>query len=58
MSVSNLARVFGPTVVGYSTTDPEPLQMIEETRKQQKVGPCDPLNVKVQTRGDSTIKIG
>ncbi|KAI0235450.1 Rac GTPase-activating protein 1 [Lamellibrachia satsuma] len=37
MSVSNLARVFGPTVVGYSTTDPEPLQMIEETRKQQKV---------------------
>ncbi|KAK2177273.1 hypothetical protein NP493_609g01017 [Ridgeia piscesae] len=37
MSVSNLARVFGPTVVGYSTTDPEPLQMIEETRKQQRV---------------------
>lgn len=37
MPMSNLAKVFGPTVVGYSTQQPEPMQMIAETRKQQMV---------------------
>ena len=38
MPVNNLAKVFGPTCVGYSTQEPEPMQMINETRKQQLVG--------------------
>lgn len=37
MPTNNLAKVFGPTVVGYSTLEPEPMQMINETRKQQMV---------------------
>lgn len=37
MSVDNLAKVFGPTIVGYSMPSPEPMQMISETRPQQMV---------------------
>lgn len=37
MPAENLAKVFGPTVVGNSCTDPEPMQMITETRKQAAV---------------------
>lgn len=37
MPANNLAKVFGPTVVGYSVSEPEPMQMINETRKQQMV---------------------
>jgi Rac GTPase-activating protein 1 len=37
MPASNLAKVFGPTMVGYSSLEPEPMQMISETRKQQLV---------------------
>ena len=44
MPVSNLAKVFGPTVIGYSTAEPEPLQMINETRKQAMVS-CLPLKL-------------
>ncbi|XP_076065683.1 rac GTPase-activating protein 1-like isoform X2 [Oratosquilla oratoria] len=37
MPVSNLAKVFGPTVVGYSCQEPDPSTMLCETRKQQMV---------------------
>ena len=37
MTVDNLARVFGPTLIGYSTKDPEPLQMLNETPVQVMV---------------------
>jgi len=37
MPTSNLAKVFGPTVVGYSCPDPEPMQIMGETQKQNKV---------------------
>ena len=37
MTVENLARVFGPTLVGYSTPNPEPIQMLDETHKQAMV---------------------
>lgn len=37
MPASNLAKVFGPTVIGYSVPDPEPLQMINETKYQAMV---------------------
>lgn len=40
MGTSNLAKVFGPTIVGYSSADPEPMQMISETKKQQMVMEC------------------
>lgn len=38
MPLTNLAKVFGPTIVGYSVPDPEPLQMINETKYQAMVG--------------------
>ncbi|KAL5007812.1 hypothetical protein ScPMuIL_016618 [Solemya velum] len=34
MPIGNIATVFGPTIVGYSSRDPEPLQMINETKHQ------------------------
>ncbi|XP_052094781.1 rac GTPase-activating protein 1-like isoform X1 [Mytilus californianus] len=37
MPSTNLAKVFGPTVIGYSVPDPEPLQMINETKYQAMV---------------------
>lgn len=37
MPLSNLAKVFGPTIIGYSVPDPEPLQMINETKYQSMV---------------------
>jgi len=37
MGIDNLAKVFGPTIVGFSVTTPEPMQMIHETGPQQNV---------------------
>ena len=37
MGIDNLAKVFGPTVVGYSVPTPQPMQMISETKPQQDV---------------------
>ena len=37
MPATNLAKIFGPTVMGYSSEQPEPMQMIDETRKQTAV---------------------
>ncbi|XP_042207186.1 rac GTPase-activating protein 1-like isoform X2 [Homarus americanus] len=37
MPVSNLAKVFGPTLVGYSVAEPDPSTMVLETRQQQLV---------------------
>lgn len=42
MPLTNLAKVFGPTIVGYSVADPEPLQMINETKYQAMVC-CDSI---------------
>jgi len=38
MPASNLAKVFGPTIIGYSSTEAEPMKMLSETTKQAKVG--------------------
>jgi Rac GTPase-activating protein 1 len=40
MSASNLAKVFGPTIVGYSSLEPEPVTMLNETKKQAAVSNC------------------
>lgn len=37
MPASNLAKVFGPTIVGYSSSEAEPMKMLAETTKQAKV---------------------
>ncbi|XP_034230462.1 rac GTPase-activating protein 1 [Thrips palmi] len=37
MPISNLSKIFGPTIVGYSTTDPEPEVLLSETKKQATV---------------------
>ena len=37
MSASNLAKVFGPTIVGNSSTNLEPMQLLREAKWQPKV---------------------
>ncbi|XP_032871411.1 rac GTPase-activating protein 1 isoform X6 [Amblyraja radiata] len=37
MDITNLARVFGPTIVGFSIPDPSPMAMLQETKQQPKV---------------------
>ncbi|XP_018010319.1 rac GTPase-activating protein 1 [Hyalella azteca] len=37
MPVGNLAKVFGPTLVGYSVSDPEPQMLLQQTTDQQNV---------------------
>ena len=37
MTTHNLSRVFGPTLVGHSKPDPEPMQLINETQSQAAV---------------------
>lgn len=34
MPISNLSKVFGPTIIGYSSADPHPSNLISETRQQ------------------------
>lgn len=37
MDVSNLARVFGPTIVGHSVLNPDPMTILQDTKRQPKV---------------------
>ncbi|KRT82479.1 hypothetical protein AMK59_4722, partial [Oryctes borbonicus] len=37
MPVSNLSKVFGPTIVGYSSADPNEGDLLTETRQQVSV---------------------
>lgn len=37
MPISNLSKIFGPTIVGYSTADPAPEVLLSETKKQAVV---------------------
>jgi hypothetical protein len=37
MPTSNLAKIFGPTIVGYSTSDLLPDDLVNETKQQAKV---------------------
>ncbi|XP_051947611.1 rac GTPase-activating protein 1-like isoform X2 [Xyrauchen texanus] len=37
MDIFNLARVFGPTIVGHAVPDPDPMTMLQDTKRQPKV---------------------
>ncbi|XP_053705118.1 rac GTPase-activating protein 1 isoform X2 [Synchiropus splendidus] len=37
MNVSNLARVFGPTIVGHAVQNPDAMTMLQDTKRQPKV---------------------
>ncbi|XP_060898119.1 rac GTPase-activating protein 1-like [Labrus mixtus] len=37
MDVINLARVFGPTLVGHAVPDPEPMTILQDTNRQPRV---------------------
>nr|XP_057908400.1 rac GTPase-activating protein 1 [Doryrhamphus excisus]XP_057908401.1 rac GTPase-activating protein 1 [Doryrhamphus excisus] len=37
MDVTNLARVFGPTIVGHAVANPEPMTILQDTKRQPKV---------------------
>uniref|UniRef100_A0A673I0U4 Rac GTPase-activating protein 1 n=1 Tax=Sinocyclocheilus rhinocerous TaxID=307959 RepID=A0A673I0U4_9TELE len=37
MDITNLARVFGPTILGYAVPDPDPVTILQDTKRQPKV---------------------
>ncbi|XP_068589095.1 rac GTPase-activating protein 1 [Cebidichthys violaceus] len=37
MNISNLARVFGPTIVGHAVPNPDPMTMLQDTKRQPGV---------------------
>ncbi|NXD30329.1 RGAP1 protein, partial [Spelaeornis formosus] len=37
MDISNLAKVFGPTIVAHAVPDPDPLTLLQDTKRQPKV---------------------
>ncbi|XP_040007530.1 rac GTPase-activating protein 1 [Xiphias gladius] len=37
MDISNLARVFGPTIVGHALSNPDPMTILQDTKRQPKV---------------------
>ncbi|XP_051517674.1 rac GTPase-activating protein 1-like [Myxocyprinus asiaticus] len=37
MDIFNLARVFGPTIVGHAVPDPDPMTILQDTKRQPKV---------------------
>lgn len=39
MDVTNLARVFGPTIVGHGVPDPDPKIILQDTKRQPRVKP-------------------
>ncbi|XP_043970984.1 rac GTPase-activating protein 1 [Gambusia affinis] len=40
MDISNLARVFGPTIVGHAVPNPEPMTILQDTKRQPMVVEC------------------
>lgn len=39
MDVTNLSRVFGPTLVGHGVPDPDPMTILQDTKRQPRVEP-------------------
>ncbi|NXC49002.1 RGAP1 protein, partial [Penelope pileata] len=37
MDVTNLAKIFGPTIVAHAVPDPDPLTLLQDTKRQPKV---------------------
>ncbi|XP_038165362.1 rac GTPase-activating protein 1 [Cyprinodon tularosa] len=37
MDISNLARIFGPTIVGHAVPNPEPMTILQDTKRQPMV---------------------
>ncbi|XP_046882405.1 rac GTPase-activating protein 1-like [Hypomesus transpacificus] len=37
MNITNLARVFGPTLVGHAVQDPDPMTILQDTNRQPRV---------------------
>lgn len=37
MDITNLARVFGPTIVAHAVPDPDPMTILQDTKRQPKV---------------------
>ncbi|XP_026535746.1 rac GTPase-activating protein 1 [Notechis scutatus] len=37
MDISNLARVFGPTIVGHAIPEPDPMTLLQDTKRQPRV---------------------
>lgn len=43
MDVNNLAKVFGPTIVAHAVPDPDPMTLLQDTKRQPKVGEQEEL---------------
>ena len=46
MDVSNLSRVLSPTLVGHAVANPEPMTILQDTKRQPKVGLQRPFATK------------
>lgn len=49
MDVANLAKVFGPTIVAHAVPNPDPVVMLQDIKRQPKVGKC-PLYIYIYTQ--------
>lgn len=38
MDIANLAKVFGPTIVDHAVPNPDPVTMLQDIKRQPKVG--------------------
>lgn len=38
MDVTNLAKIFGPTIVAHAVPDPDAMTLLQDTKRQPKVG--------------------
>ena len=60
MPIGNLAKVFGPTVVGHSAPTIEPMDILQETKIQPKVRttsrPTDTANNKLLSQSCAVAK--
>ena len=43
--MGNLARVFGPTIVGHSVPNPDPMTILQDTKRQPKVSQTKALHL-------------
>lgn len=53
MDVANLAKVFGPTIVAHAVPNPDPVIMLQDIKRQPKVG--EPVCIYTRTRGNMII---
>ena len=55
MDVSNLSRVLSPTLVGHAVANPEPMTILQDTKRQPKVRLQTPSAKPLQSRDEPSL---